>query len=569
MHAFDVAAQTVAEALKTGQIGTPVAARVVAALTADHGRLERQLARFLEACADWLGSRPDQLTAFGGVESGQVSALARFEAGATALVAVSVTGVGRTLLEVTVWGNRGILSWDGACSTPLATAGDADPGLSEMAARLLRRARDSLASGQSVQIRDGAAIIRGTARTDQVHGPASPVPSAPPGKRATPPFGVLLVAGDYTHQPNYAEAFRADRRCKLIGLTDEAEVPPRRKGLNEQMARRLDIPFLPDLEAALHREDVQVVSLCAEPERRGPLIVQAARAGKHLYLDKPLAGSLGEADAALAAIREAGVLSQMWSLVHTGHADRVKEAIRAGLTGELLAVHQDLCFAKGQAGTALPGRPRQEAHTPRQYNLADSKRELTNVGVYPLVLLLWLTGRRVRRIRATTGNYFFREHQQNDMEDFGQMLLELEGGLVATISAGRTGWRSHPAAGLNRACLIGRRDAAVIDADRPRVAVWADVEPWTAPRRDPEDPMGMWATPRPEPFTPRPKQAWIVPSPLRANDDIKRFVDCIEAGRASDVPAALGAEATEVLLAAYRSAATGEVVTLPLPRGEK
>jgi predicted dehydrogenase len=314
---------------------------------------------------------------------------------------------------------------------------------------------------------------------------------------------------------------------------------------------------------------VHVVSICAEPERRGPLIVQAARSGKHLYLDKPLAGSLGEADAALAAIRAAGVLSQMWSLVHTGHADRVKEAVRAGLTGELIAVHQDLCFAKGQAGTAMLGRPRHEARTPRHYERADSKRELTNVGVYPLVQLLWLTGRRVRRIRATTGNYFFGEHQQNDMEDFGQMLLELEGGLVATISAGRTGWRSHPAAGLNRACLIGRRDAAVFDADRPRIEVWADVEPWTAPRRDPGDPMGMWATPPPEPFRPRPKQAWIVPAPVRANDDIKRFQDCIEAGRASDVPAALGAEATEVLLAAYRSAATGEVVTLPLPRGEE
>ena len=81
MAQFDVAAQAVAEALRTGQIGTPVAARVVAALTADHGRIERQLARILEACAEWLGSRPDQLTAFGGVEVGQVSVLARFETG--------------------------------------------------------------------------------------------------------------------------------------------------------------------------------------------------------------------------------------------------------------------------------------------------------------------------------------------------------------------------------------------------------------------------------------------------------------------------------------------------------
>src|SRR5262249_17021234 len=157
-------------------------------------------------------------------------------------------------------------------------------------------------------------------------------------------------------------------------------------GLNEQFARRLDIPLLPDLETALRREDVHIVSVCAEPERRGPLIVQTARAGKHLYLDKPLAGSLREADEALAAIRAAGVLSHMGSLVHTGHGEGVKEAIRTGLTGDLIAVHQDLCFAKGQAGTAIPGGPRRETHTPRQFERADSKRELTNVGIYPLVM---------------------------------------------------------------------------------------------------------------------------------------------------------------------------------------
>jgi predicted dehydrogenase len=344
-------------------------------------------------------------------------------------------------------------------------------------------------------------------------------------------------------------------------------VTPRRGKLNEQLARRLGIPVLPDLDAALRRADVHIVSVCAEPERRGPIIVRAARAGKHVYLDKPLAGSLEDADRIVAAVRDAGVIGQMWSLVHSGHAARLREAVRAGALGDLIAVHQDLCFAKGHTGTAERGRPRREDRTPRNFELPDSKRELTNIGVYPLVTLLWLTGRRVRRVRATTGNYFFREHQGNDMEDFGQVLLELEGGLVASVSAGRTGWRSHPAGGLNVACLIGSRDGAVFDADRPRVEVWADVEPWTAPGRDPEDPMGMWATPRPERFTPRPKQAWATPPALRENDDIARFLDCIEAGRASDVPAALGAEATEVLLAAYRSAATGEVVELPLPRG--
>ena len=47
---------------------------------------------------------------------------------------------------------------------------------------------------------------------------------------------------------------------------------------------------------------------------------------------------------------------------------------------------------------------------------------------------------------------------------------------------------------------------------------------------------------------------------------VTAILDCVEAGRVSDVRAELGAAATEVLLAAYRSAASGEVVTLTLPR---
>jgi hypothetical protein len=96
--------------------------------------------------------------------------------------------------------------------------------------------------------------------------------------------------------------------------------------------------------------------------------------------------------------------------------------------GQLLAIHLDLCFAKGYAGTATLGTARRETYPPACYEVADAKRELTNIGVYPLVLLSALCGRRPRRVAAVTGNYFFAEHQQRDMEDFGQIALELEGG---------------------------------------------------------------------------------------------------------------------------------------------
>ncbi|MDP6060753.1 MAG: hypothetical protein QGH33_17740, partial [Pirellulaceae bacterium] len=66
------------------------------------------------------------------------------------------------------------------------------------------------------------------------------------------------------------------------------------------------------------------------------------------------------------------------------------------------------------------------------------------------------------------------------------------------------------------------------------------------------------------PFRAKPKLDWIVPGSTSWKLDTSYFLDCVEKGRASEVPAELAAAATEVLLAAYRSAATGRPVQLPV-----
>ena len=64
-------------------------------------------------------------------------------------------------------------------------------------------------------------------------------------------LGVLLVSGRLTHQENYALNMAADHRCTLVGLSDEADVPPERALLNKQFADDLNIPYWPDLDDAL------------------------------------------------------------------------------------------------------------------------------------------------------------------------------------------------------------------------------------------------------------------------------------------------------------------------------
>lgn len=277
-------------------------------------------------------------------------------------------------------------------------------------------------------------------------------------------------------------------------------------------------------------------------------------------------GSRKDADAVVEAVRTSGVVAHMFTQVHWDPAQRVRAIVESGKLGELVSIHCDVCFAKGHGGTADLSRSRVEQEVPQRFELLDAKRELTNVGVYPVAMLLWLLRQDVKRVHATTGNFFFAEHQENDMEDFGQMLLEFNGGVTATISAGRAGWRSHPDFGLHRVCLIGTKASITVDAHRPRVEVWADVDPWTPPPRDPEDPMGMWAPLPDSPYKAAPKNAWQLPATPSWAIDAKHFLDCIEQGRQSAVSVDVAAMASEILFAGYRSASIREGIDLPLPR---
>jgi predicted dehydrogenase len=379
-----------------------------------------------------------------------------------------------------------------------------------------------------------------------------------------PRYDILLVTGSHTHQEDYAVAFAADPRCRIIAVTDEADIDGKRRQLNMRLARALDIPYLDNLKDALKRQRVDMVSVCAPPERRARIAIACAEAGKHLYLDKPLVPRLEDADDLVAAVRKAQVRSHIFSLITRPWARAAKDMMQSGRLGRLRAIHADTFFAKGHTGTAQFGIPRQEEYPPRRQQLVEAKRELDNIGVYPISMIRWLTGRMFRTAYAITANYFFKEHQKHQVEDFGLLACTLEDGLPVTISAGRIGWTSHPAGGVNRLVLVGSKRTLVVDANRPRLEVYTDDPPWTPPPVNPEDPMGFWTSTQ-EAVRIRPKNTWV-PAADAGPRDAGYFLDCLDADRESEMSVPEAALTTEVLLAAYRSAASGEVVTLPLPR---
>ena len=105
-----------------------------------------------------------------------------------------------------------------------------------------------------------------------------------------------------------------------MAVADEESVPDKRHELNRQLADDYAVPYIPDLEEALAREDIDIVSSCADVERRGRVAVRCTEAGKHLYLDKPLAGTLEDIDAIVAAVDKAGVKAQMYTSIFSPFA---------------------------------------------------------------------------------------------------------------------------------------------------------------------------------------------------------------------------------------------------------
>jgi predicted dehydrogenase len=185
--------------------------------------------------------------------------------------------------------------------------------------------------------------------------------------------------------------------------------------------------------------------------------------------------------------------------------------------------------------------------------------------VYAVGLAHWLTGRRTESVQAVTGNYFFAEHAKHDVEDFGAVLMGMQGGVTATAIGGRYGWTSHPKGGSQKIVLYGSKGTQTFDAWRPRIEVFSEEADFAMPDVHPFDPMGMWGSTQREAGV-MPKRRWMTPFDERGTmvRDVAHFVDCVDRNIEPEMNAAFAAPLTEVLMAAYASVAKGKAVTLPI-----
>jgi myo-inositol 2-dehydrogenase/D-chiro-inositol 1-dehydrogenase len=109
----------------------------------------------------------------------------------------------------------------------------------------------------------------------------------------------------------------------------------------QELGANLQIPAaMENYKLILSNPDVQAVVICSATDTHSQIITEAAQAGKHIFCEKPIDFDLKRIDAALAAVKSAGVKLQIgFNRRFDPNFARVREAIVNGEIGTPHLMH--------------------------------------------------------------------------------------------------------------------------------------------------------------------------------------------------------------------------------------
>lgn len=298
------------------------------------------------------------------------------------------------------------------------------------------------------------------------------------------------------------------------------------KKLADDLSATYPVAYTVDYHELLANDRIHAMLIASPPFMHSPMAVEAARAGKHIFSEKPMAPTLAACDEMIAAATENNVKLTI-GLVCRYHATH--SAVRKFVhSGELGA---PACMMVHRIGG--PWRSGGH-HTPWRLELAKSGGSLMEINAHEIDFMRWTCG-EVTSVYAAGGQYVQKE---SDYPDVVLASLQFESGAVGLLHS------SHASAVGGYG---GRVDCEGGSIYFPQI--------W-----------GGDATIRIKPFD---GEGWDikiadieVPPPVQ--EEIRGFVDAIRNDTAPPITGADGRAAVEIALAAYQSVESGKPIPLPL-----
>lgn len=295
-----------------------------------------------------------------------------------------------------------------------------------------------------------------------------------------------------------------------------------------------------DLNDMLADSEVDVVTICTPSGAHLEPAIAAAKAGKHVVVEKPLEVTLEKCDAIINACEEAGVvLSTIFPSRFHESSQQLKKAIDQGRFGRVTIGDAYVKWYRTQEYY--------DSGAWRGTWELDGGGALMNQAIHSVDLLVWLMG-DVDSITAHTATL---AHERIEVEDVAMAALKFKSGALGVIEATTA---AYPGA-LKRIEIHGSQGSAVIEEE--------DIKTWDFAESTSEDEeiqqrlAGKTQT----------GGGAADPAAIGHHGHTNQFRDVLAAindGTKPSIDGYEGRRSVEVIVAIYQAAKDGSAIQLPL-----
>jgi UDP-N-acetyl-2-amino-2-deoxyglucuronate dehydrogenase len=326
-------------------------------------------------------------------------------------------------------------------------------------------------------------------------------------------------------------------RCRVVAVAD-TDLARAQKRIEEY--RLTDAVAFDSVDAVLDSgRTIDLASVCTPPSSHAEIAARTLDAGVNTLLEKPMAPSLAECDAILAAADRGGaVLSVVAQNRFTNPMMRLKQVLDSGLAGRVLHAQVDSHWWRG----------------PSYYDLwwrgtwaSEGGGCTLNHAVHHIDALQWMIGTPVA-IQAMISNV---NHGNSEVEDLSLAILRFPGGALGQITSSVV---HH-----------GQHQQIVFQAERAKIAT-----PWAVDAQA-QQPNGFPQLDH-DRETERELNQFYEQLPALAHeghtgqiDDVLTALETTDGTHPVLVDGRDGRTTIEIITAIYQAAITARTVTLPLP----
>ena len=237
----------------------------------------------------------------------------------------------------------------------------------------------------------------------------------------------FAVVGTGNIAQAHIDAVQKLPNARLVGVTS--------RSLDKagEVAREHGVKLYPDMDSLLQDEAVEVVTVCTPSGAHLEPAVAAAKAGRHVMVEKPLEVTAQRAQEIIDAAETAGV--KLATIFMSRFADahvKLKKALEGGELGRLLQGDAYVKWYRSQGYY--------DSGDWRGTWRLDGGGALMNQAIHQVDVLLWLMG-PVEEVFAYAGTL---NHQGLEVEDTLVAVLRYQSGALGTISAATSLYPGQP-----------------------------------------------------------------------------------------------------------------------------